>query len=140
MTHIRLKTRAVLVATTLASGAALAQTSPGTTTGSGFSSNEPTNPGTPGTNPGGTTTPPAVGGPAPLSPPINSGPSMSQGSTMGRGADDALATPDDRAKCAALSGTARADCISDARRHREADTDRLRTSQDTSQPAPRPLR
>jgi len=40
---------------------------------------------------------------------------------MGRGADEALATPEDRAKCATLTGTAQADCLSDARRQREAE-------------------
>jgi hypothetical protein len=58
---------------------------------------------------------------------------------MGRGADDALATPEDRAKCAALTGTAQADCVADARKQRESD-DRMRTSRDTTQPAPRPMR
>lgn len=147
MTNIRLKALAVLVATTLA-GAAFAQTStspsPGSTATPG--SNEPSSPSvTPG---GPTTAPPLSTSPSspsdssssttpstPTSPssPSMSGPSTSQGSTMGRGADEALATPEDRAKCAALSGTAQADCIADARRQREAD-DRMRTSRDTTQP------
>lgn len=121
---------------------------------SGPGSNDPTQPST--VSPGGATTAPPLGtspsspSASPSSPyspspqsvpqsPSTSGPSTSQGSTMGRGADDALATPDDRAKCAALSGTARADCIADARRVREAN-DRLRTSRDTTQPQERPLR
>lgn len=144
MTNIRLKALAVLVATTLA-GAAFAQTStspsPGSTTTPG--SNEPSSP---TVTPGGPTTAPPMstspsspsdssGSTAPSTPssPSMSGPSTSQGSTMGRGADEALATPEDRAKCAALSGTAQADCIADARRQREAD-DRMRTSRDTTQP------
>jgi hypothetical protein len=46
---------------------------------------------------------------------------------MGRGADDAIATPEDRAKCAAFSGTTRADCVADARKQREMD-ERVRSS------------
>ena len=147
MTNIRLKALAVLVATTLA-GAAFAQTSTSPSSGSTATpgSSEPSNP---SVSPGGATSAPPMSTspsdssspstPATPSSPSMSGPSTSQGSTLGRGADDALATPEDRAKCAALSGTAQADCIADARRQREAD-DRLRTSRDTTQPAQRPLR
>ena len=141
MTTFRLKAFAVIAATTLASGVAFAQTSvsPSAPLGSsssgptGSSTNEPINPSNPSVTPGGTQTPPAVGAP--------SSPSTSTDSTssMGRGPSDALTTPEDRAKCAALSGTAQADCVADARKQRESD-DRLRTSRDTSQPQQRPIR
>ena len=46
-------------------------------------------------------------------------PSAASGTTMNTGPDRALATPEDRAKCASLSGTTQADCMADARKQRE---------------------
>ena len=46
-------------------------------------------------------------------------PSAARGTTISTGSDRALATPEDRAKCAAFSGIAQADCMADARKQRE---------------------
>ena len=124
MKHCRLQILAALAAGALAAGAGLAQT---------ISS--------PGVNPGGPTTSSPISGapnPGPLRNEPNSpargpqsdattpfsstspAPSAAAGLTMSSGPDRALATPEDRATCAALSGTARADCMADTRKQRES--------------------
>jgi hypothetical protein len=126
MKHFRLKALAVLAAGSLASGIGIAQT---------ISS--------PGVNPGGpTTSSPISGAPNPGSmrnEPLGSlsarqsnavtqrpevatpvAPSAAAGTTMSTGPDRALATPEDRAACASLSGTTRADCMADTRKQRES--------------------
>jgi hypothetical protein len=121
-----LKVIAALVAGSLAAGPGLAQTTSA-----------------PGVNPGGpTTSSPMSGAPnpgslrnepvAPLSgqqsnavnPPQGGvspiAPSAAAGTTMNSGPDRALATPEDRATCASLNGTAKADCMADTRKQRES--------------------
>jgi hypothetical protein len=126
MKHPRLKVLAVLAAGALATSLGIAQTinSPGVNPGGPASSspisgapnpgslrNEPVAP-LSGQQSNAVTPPPAA--PSPVAP------SASAGTTMSSGPDRALATPEDRATCSALSGTAQADCMADIRRQRES--------------------
>jgi hypothetical protein len=120
----RLKLVATLAAGMLATTLSLAQTisSPGVNSGSPRTSSPMSgapNPGSLRNEPvaplsgqqGNAVAPPPA---APLAPSAAAGP------TMTRGPARALATPEDRASCAGLSGTAQADCVADTRKQRES--------------------
>ena len=120
MKFIALKVAVAVVAGVLAS-AVLAQTG-GSSGGVNSGSPRSGSPASGAPNPGAMRNQP--GAPAPnapqgavVAPP--SAPSASQGTTMNTGTDRALSTPEDRAKCASLSGITQADCMADAREQLE---------------------
>ncbi|HXR58216.1 MAG TPA: hypothetical protein VN747_02775 [Burkholderiales bacterium] len=123
MKHLRLQISAALAAASLAAVPGFAQTisspgvNPGGPTTSSPISGAP-NPGWPRNEPNSPA--PGVQNNAAASPPNSPAPSAAAGLTMSSGPDRALATPEDRATCAALSGTARADCMADTRKQRES--------------------